>query len=296
VCAIAERRPTESVQQAADELYGLPLQDFTKARDEHARRLRKDGRREEAEAVKALRKPTVPAWALNQLARRHPNEVRELLATGTRMREGQEALLAGGDRSSLQRASSEERRLVAELTRTATEIAGEAAGQAQGKAPGKAPGKAGTSTSERIRSTLHAAALDEQTAAELGAGRLVREQEAVGLFGAAPDAAKPATSRPRRPDRTDRREGAEQRRALEQQLRAARVEEQTARREHAGAVKATARAQKRAEDAQRRVDEARTRAEEARSGLREAEQRERSAATASDRAARALRSAEKKLD
>jgi hypothetical protein len=290
------------VQQAAHELYGLPLEDFTKARDEQARRLRKDGRRGEAEAVKALRKPTVPAWALNQLARRRPDDIRQLLATGARMREGQAALLAGGDRSSLQRASAEERRLVAELTRAATEILGEEAG--------KAGGKAAETAGERIRSTLHAAALDGQTAAELEAGRLVREQEAVGLFGAAPAAAKPTTSSPttvspttvspttvrqRRPDRTGRREDTERRRALEQELRAAREEEQRARREHAGALKATERADKRAKDTQRRVDEARAGAEQARAGLREAERRERNAATASDRAARAVRSAEKKL-
>jgi hypothetical protein len=285
------------VQQAAHELYGLPLEDFTKARDEQARRLRKDGRRGEAEAVKALRKPTVPAWALNQLARRRPDDIRQLLATGARMREGQAALLAGGDRSSLQRASAEERRLVAELTRAATEILGEEAG--------KAGGKAAETAGERIRSTLHAAALDGQTAAELEAGRLVREQEAVGLFGAAPAAAKPTTASPttvspttvrqRRPDRTGRREDTERRRALEQELRAAREEEQRARREHAGALKATERADKRAKDTQRRVDEARAGAEQARAGLREAERRERNAATASDRAARAVRSAEKKL-
>ena len=47
---IAEGRAAEPVQRAADELYGLPLPDFTKARDEHARRLREEGLRDEAEA------------------------------------------------------------------------------------------------------------------------------------------------------------------------------------------------------------------------------------------------------
>src|SRR5256885_1710261 len=69
---MAETGPAEPVREVADELYGLPLRDFTKARDDHARRLRKEGRREVADAVKALRKPTLPAWALNQLARRRP--------------------------------------------------------------------------------------------------------------------------------------------------------------------------------------------------------------------------------
>lgn len=40
----------------ADELYGLPLAGFTAARNELAARLRKEGYRAEAEAVKALAK------------------------------------------------------------------------------------------------------------------------------------------------------------------------------------------------------------------------------------------------
>ena len=131
-----------------------------------------DGLREEADAVKGLRKPNAAGWALNQLARRRPRDVERLLATGKRLRTAQEALLAGGDGSALKRASAEERELVDKLTRDAAAIAGEA-------------GTAGGSLDERIRDTLHAAALDEQTAAELAAGRIVREQRAVGLFGGA---------------------------------------------------------------------------------------------------------------
>jgi hypothetical protein len=280
---IAEDSSAEAVQRAADEVYGLPLPDFTRARNGLAQGLRKEGLRDEAEAVKALRKPTLAAWALNQLARQRPDDVGRLLTIGGRLREAQEALLAGGDRSSLQRASAEERELVAELTRAATAIAHEAGGAG------------GQSVGERIRSTLHAAALDDRTATALAAGRLVREQEAVGLFGAPSD--EPRRTQPARRGRDPRgpRKDAERRRELERLLRAARAEEQKAQREHAGAAKAAGRAGKRAKDAQRRADEVRKRVEEARAGLREAERRERDAATAHDRAARALASAEKKL-
>ena len=88
---------TEVVEQAANELYGLPPADFTSARDQLARRLRRDGLREEADAVKGLHKPNAVAWALNQLARRRPRDVERLLATGKRLRTAQEALLGGGD-------------------------------------------------------------------------------------------------------------------------------------------------------------------------------------------------------
>ena len=51
------------VEQAAEELYGLPPGEFTSARDKRAKELRGDGERDAANAVKALRKPTVAAWA-----------------------------------------------------------------------------------------------------------------------------------------------------------------------------------------------------------------------------------------
>ena len=49
-------------------LYAVPLAEFTPARNALAARLRKAGQADEAEAVKALRKPTPPVWAINQAA------------------------------------------------------------------------------------------------------------------------------------------------------------------------------------------------------------------------------------
>jgi hypothetical protein len=287
---------------ASDELYGLPLADFTRVRDELARNLRREGRRKDAETVKALRKPTLTAWTLNQLARRRPKDIERLLATGRRLREAQEALLAGGDRSALKDATAEERELVAKLTRDATAVAGEVGRSASGP------------LEERIHATLHAAALDEQTAAELAAGRLVREQEAVGLFGAgsvevgasgrsaSPDrrarpAVKPAGARTGTATSASRRRDAGKRREkLQQELAAARARELSAQRERAGAAKATDRTRRQAEQAERRAGEARNQAEEARARLREAERREGQAAREYDRAARAVASARKKLE
>jgi hypothetical protein len=280
---------------AEDDLYRLPLAEFTPARDDLARRLRREGRRDEADAVKALRKPTVAAWAVNQLAHRRPQDIERLLEVGTSLREAQGALLAGRGRAALQRASAEERELVDRLTRDATAVAGEARTSAVG------------TLAERIRSTLHAAALDEQTASELAAGRLVRDREAVGLFGTSvPAEARAAPAR--RPKQTEAREkkgrkrgdedaqrSAERRRELERELAAARAAEKQARREHATAAKATERAGKLAEGARARAEEARARADEAGAGLRQAERREREAAKARDRAARAAAAAEKKL-
>jgi hypothetical protein len=272
-------------EKAADELYAAPLAEFTQRRDDLARRLRKDGLRDEADAVKALRKPSAAAWALNQLARRRPKDVERLLAAGKRLRKAHEALLSGRDRAALQRASAEERELIDRLTRDAAAVASEA---------GAATAAA---LDERIRDTLHAAALDEQTAADLAAGRLVREREAIGTFGAA-TAVPASTGKTRRADRrreADSKKAPAQRKDLERALVSARADERKTQRARAAASKAAERARKEAAAAVERADEARKRSDEARAGLREAERQERDAAKAHDRAARALAAAEQKL-
>ena len=65
---------------AADDLYGLPLDAFVPERDALAKRLRAEGRRDEAAEVKALRKPSVAAWAVNQAVRSQPRAARALRA------------------------------------------------------------------------------------------------------------------------------------------------------------------------------------------------------------------------
>ena len=167
----------------ADDLYALPPGEFTRARDERAKALRKEGKREEADAVKALRKPTVAAWALNQLARRRAKGVERLLAAGEELRAAQEELLAGGDRKAFQSAAAKERDEVAGLAGEAAELAAEA---------GERPTPA---LREKISETLHAAALDEETGEELRAGRLVRERAAIGGFGGMTAAAPPTRGR-----------------------------------------------------------------------------------------------------
>ena len=175
----------KTIEQAADELYALPPADFTRERDERAKALRKEGQRDEADAVKALRKPTVAAWALNQLARRRAKDVERLVAAGEELRAAQEELLAGGDRKAFQSAAAKEREHVAKLAGEATELVAEAGERAS------------PALQEKISETLHAAALDEDTAEELRAGRLVREREAIGGFGGV-TAAPPARGRGRK--------------------------------------------------------------------------------------------------
>lgn len=161
-----------------DQLYGVPLDEFVRGRDELAKRLRREGERDAAERVKALRKPTTGAWALNQAVRRRRRETGELLAAGERLRTAHEALLSGGDPAALREAMQDERILASALADCAEAIASES-------------GKSGPALRERVRSTLHAATIDGEAREELATGRFVREREAAGLgpFGAAPGAA-----------------------------------------------------------------------------------------------------------
>jgi hypothetical protein len=197
----------EAPDPEIDRLYGLPLDEFVGQRDALAKRLRSGGDRDAAAMVKALRKPTAGAWALNQAVRRRRSETQQLLAAGERLRGAHSALLSGGDRAELRAAMDDQRRLAAALADCAEAIASET-------------GKSGPALKERVRSTLHAAAIDDEVREQLAAGRLVREREAVGLgsgFGAT-EAGATATSAPPTPDRSADRTAAKRRAEAERLL------------------------------------------------------------------------------
>src|ERR1044071_1512091 len=78
-----------------DALYKLPLPEFTAARNALAGRLKKAGRADEAERIKALTKPSVPAWAVNQWYWEHRDVFDRLIASGERLRHAQASKLAG---------------------------------------------------------------------------------------------------------------------------------------------------------------------------------------------------------
>src|SRR5215212_965622 len=256
--AVAEQ---DLVEEVASELYGLRPGEFTPARNEEAKRLRSDGEREAAEAVRALRKPTVAAWALNQLARRRGKDLERLLKAADELRAAQQELLAGGDRSALHKAAASERELVAKLSADATTLASEA-------------GERGGGLQEKVAETLHAAALDEATAEELRAGRMVREREAIGGFGA-PGGPASTPSPKRRPAKSNSSDSADR-----ESLAAARTDERHALRELEAAERAVEHARERSDAAKAHAEEAAERARTTAERLREAE----SAATAARKA------------
>ena len=143
----------------ADDLYGLPLGEFTAARDALAKRLRGEKRREDADFVKGLKRPSVAAGAINLAVRQHGAD--DLLAAGEELRAAHGALLEGsGDAAAVRDATAREREAVRDLTRLAL------------------GDDASAATEEKVRATLHAASVDDDVRELLEAGRLEREAEA----------------------------------------------------------------------------------------------------------------------
>jgi hypothetical protein len=285
---VAKRK--DPLEQVAEELYGLPPGEFTQARDALVKKLRADKERELANEVKGLRRPTLAAWALNQLVRNRRKDVDKLLAAGRELQKAQEKLVGSGDRAGFQRAAAKERELVAQLAKDASALAAEAGeGSSQG-------------LEEKLAATLHAASLDEETAAELDAGRVLRERQPVAGFGGLELApSKPAAKRPK-PAKADKKDEAERRKREQaeeaqarEELQAARLEERKAGRERDAAAKAAARAAERVAKAEERAAEATRRLDEAREELEGAEKEERDAGERYDTAAEAVNAAEKKL-
>src|ERR671911_175010 len=111
----AEAMPDELVRET-QKLYGLPLSKFTAARNERAKELKKDDP-ELSAAVAGLPKPSVAAASLNELVREDPSEVRALIQSGKRLRQAQEAAVAGKKGADLHAAVQEHRAAIDRVQR-----------------------------------------------------------------------------------------------------------------------------------------------------------------------------------
>lgn len=235
--------------QALDDLYALPLEEFTPARNDLAARLRKAGQRDDAEAVKRLAKPSITAWALNQVARREPEAIGALLDAGAALATAQRALMAGRDRAGFRSATEAQRVALERLLRSAAGILQEA-GHPANKA-----------TLDRLEATLRAAANGHEAGAVLRRGVLVEDLDpssfGFGTFDQAepaspipfPQRPRPAPSGPSVEDRaedeqhTQRLEHAREAvTTLKQRLQALRDQAAEAERDAAAGRQATAKA------------------------------------------------------
>jgi hypothetical protein len=80
-----------------DALYQGPLGEFTASRNALEKRVKAEQGKEAAAAIKALEKPSVSAWAVNQLYWRYRNEFDRLLRSGDDLRASQQKRMAGRD-------------------------------------------------------------------------------------------------------------------------------------------------------------------------------------------------------
>jgi len=108
-------RPLEN---DVDALFKVPLNEFISTRKTLAARLKQSGHAGEADEVKALVKPSITAWAVNQLYWQHQEDFNRLIATGQRFRQAQTSRAAG--KMTDMRVSLDERReVLSELSKLA---------------------------------------------------------------------------------------------------------------------------------------------------------------------------------
>jgi hypothetical protein len=84
----------DNLEEDINSLFDLPLAQFTAARNALATRLKNDGRAGDAERVKSLAKPSVSAWAVNQLYWKHRDAFDALIAAGNQLRSAHALQLA----------------------------------------------------------------------------------------------------------------------------------------------------------------------------------------------------------
>jgi hypothetical protein len=78
--------PAIDVEARLDALFQLPLDAFVSARDALAKELKASGIKDASARVKALKRPSVAAWAINQLRYSAPELWAEVLAAGDGLR------------------------------------------------------------------------------------------------------------------------------------------------------------------------------------------------------------------
>lgn len=147
-----------------DGLYDRPLSEFVAARNALAKELSKRGDKAKAAEVKALVKPSSSAFALNQVVRKHREEMTAFLRSSDRLARAQLRAMSGsGTQEDFQAAVAEQRDALEAVLQLAAPIL-EEAGQSA-----KRP------VLEKIARTMRAIVLDESQRDLLEAGRLSAE-------------------------------------------------------------------------------------------------------------------------
>jgi hypothetical protein len=218
-----------ATEEALDRLYAAPPDRFTAERDALAKRLKATDKAAAA-AVKALRRPPVTAWALNQVARDHAADLSALFDADAELSRSQRE---GAGRDALAEAARARREIIGRLVAAATRTLAEA-GHPDSPA-----------NRDRIAQTLTAVAVDAEGRDALARGRLTGDLTPGSLWetGFPAEAAPGSTGRPGEPDEAAGERRRElQRKAEELAAEAKRLGSEASRLE-ADAAKAEATAQ-----------------------------------------------------
>jgi hypothetical protein len=254
-----------AVVEVTDELYAVDPAEFVAGRDRLVKRLRAEGNRELAATVAKLRRPSPAAWAVNQLARRDPEGVADLVRRGDELRTAQAHALAGAHPDELREAARARRDAVAALSDVAVGLLAER-------------GAGADTHRNQISATLEAASLDPEAGAAVQRGRLSTALEPPSGFGDSDEvlfASVPASSGPRGESvDTAARAAAEARRlarGLATQAKTLAERASRRRRELEDAEGEVTTLERRLADARRRRDEAAEAAREAEAAAAQAE-------------------------
>jgi hypothetical protein len=144
------------IEEIADELYGLPPEEFTAARTRYEKEAKAAGDRSAAADIHSLAKPTVTAWLTNQLVRARRSELEPLLELGGALRDATQNL----DGDQLRELSRQQQKVMYALVQQARALA-------------RAAGRSVSEDAVRgLEETLRAALADEQAGRLLLAGHL----------------------------------------------------------------------------------------------------------------------------
>jgi hypothetical protein len=227
-----------------ESLYGLPLDSFTRERDRRVKQLRSEGKRDAADALASLRKPTAAAWAINQLARKHARLVDLLLDASHRLVDAQRTGKTGDE---LSRVNRRQREAIDKLVHAARELLAD---------------RASEQTIRHVTETLRAASLTEEGRELLARGEVTQPISTTGwdIFAATASAPTAPTRK-----KTTGRKPANDRSA---KIAASREQLHQARAAHAQAVTNARTAENARQHAQEALADADRRHREAQAKLR----------------------------
>ena len=139
-----------------DALYRLVPGEFTAARNNLVKLLRKHKHKDDAARIAKLAKPTAGAWALNQVARARPDLIDSVLRHGEQLRQIQDRVMRGEAEAPLLLLASEERRAA---VRAVVQAIGDTLGAGEAR------------RNDELVRTLEAASVDDRLATSLRLGR-----------------------------------------------------------------------------------------------------------------------------